>query len=69
MLRDWHLEGFIDVGNGGVGDRHFDLFSGIWSLWFNLKTDQYADRFLDAYGRESVDLSLLKVIAAAECFA
>lgn len=68
ILRDWKLSGFIDVGNGGVGDRHIDLFWGIWSLAFNLKTDRYRERFLDAYGRDVVDESILKVIAAAEVF-
>ncbi len=28
MLDDWHFSGFIDLGNGGVGDRHIDLFLG-----------------------------------------
>ena len=66
MLSDWRLSGFIDVGNGGVGDRHIDLFWGIWTLWFNLKTDAYRDRFLDAYGRDLVDEEMLRVVAAAE---
>ena len=26
VLNDWKFSGFIDVGNGGVGDRHIDLF-------------------------------------------
>ncbi len=68
ILDNWKLSGFIDVGNGGVGDRHIDLFWGIWSLWYNLKTDRYESRFLDAYGRDAVDTALLKVIAAAEVF-
>lgn len=68
ILRDWQLSGFIDVGFGGVGDRHIDLFWGVWSLWFNLKTNAYCDRFLDAYGRDQADASILKVIAAAEYF-
>ncbi len=68
ILDRWKLSGFIDLGNGGVGDRHIDLFWGIWSLWYNLKTDRYRDRFLDAYGRDKVEPHLLKVIAAAEVF-
>lgn len=68
MLDDWRFSGFIDVGNGGIGDRHIDLFWGIWTLWFNLKTDRYANRFLDAYGRDLVDRSMLRVIAACETF-
>ena len=68
MLDDWNFSGFIDVGNGGVGDRHIDLFWGVWTLWFNLKTDQYASRFLDAYGRDQIEIEMLRVVAAAEVF-
>ena len=68
MLDDWTFAGFIDLGNGGVGDRHIDLFWGIWSLEFNLKTNQYRERFLDAYGRDRVDEHMLRVVAAAEVF-
>ena len=68
MLDDWRLSGFIDLGNGGVGDRHIDLFWGTWTLWFNLKTNQYKDRFIDAYGRDRVSEELLEAIAAAEVF-
>ena len=68
MLNDWAFTGFIDLGNGGVGDRHIDLFWGIWSLGFNLKTDRYRNRFLDAYGRELVDEEKLRVVAAFEVF-
>ncbi len=68
MLDHWNFSGFIDIGNSGVGDRHIDLFWGVWTLWFNLKTDQYASRFLDAYGRDRVDTDMLRVVAAAEVF-
>lgn len=68
LLDDWHFSGFIDVGNGGIGDRHFDLFWGIWSLEFNLKTLKYRDRFLDAYGREDVREEVFPLVAAIEVF-
>lgn len=68
MLDDWRLSGFIDVGNGGVGDRHIDLFWGTWTFWFNLHTNEYYDRFLDAYGRDKIDEDILKTVAAAEVF-
>ena len=68
MLNDWKLSAFIDLGNGGVGDRHIDLFWGTWTLWFNLKTDAYRNRFLDAYGRDLVDEEMLCIVAAAEVF-
>lgn len=68
LLDNWRFSGFIDLGNGGVGDRHVDLFWGVWTLAFNLKTPRYGSRFLDAYGRDKVNDDLLAVIAAAECF-
>lgn len=68
MLDNWRFSGFIDLDNGGVGDRHIDLFWGTWTLNFNLGTDAYRNRFLDAYGRDSVTEELLSVIAAAEAF-
>ena len=68
ILDNWKLSKFIDLGNGGVGDRHIDIFWGIWTLWFNLKTYKYSSRFLDAYGRDKIDTNLLKVVAAAEVF-
>lgn len=68
ILNNWKLSGFIDVGNGGVGDRHIDLFWGAWTLWFNLKTNKYRERFFDAYGRDKVDGEILKIVAAAEVF-
>lgn len=68
MLNNWNFSGFIDLDTGGVGDRHVDLFWGIWSLEFNLKTDRYRDRFLDAYGRDKVCEELLRTVAACEVF-
>jgi kanamycin kinase len=68
ILNNWKLSGFIDVGSGGVGDRHIDIFWGTWTLWFNLKTNKYRDRFLDVYGRDKADEEKLKIIAAAEVF-
>lgn len=68
LLNDWKFGAFIDVGNGGVGDRHIDLFWGVWSLSFNLKTDRYSSRFLDAYGRANVETDALRLVAAFEVF-
>jgi kanamycin kinase len=68
MLDNWRFSGFIDVDQGGIGDKHMDLFWGIWSLGFNLKTDAYRDRFLDAYGRDAVEEEMLRLIAAIEVF-
>ena len=68
MLKNWDFSGFIDLGNGGVGDRHIDLFWGAWTLNFNLKTDRYRQRFFDAYGRDKIDPALIATVAAYECF-
>ena len=68
MLDSWKLSSFIDLGNGGVGDRHIDIFWGAWTLNFNLKTDAYRERFFDGYGRDKIDAEMLRVIAATEVF-
>ncbi|MBR7100826.1 MAG: aminoglycoside 3'-phosphotransferase [Clostridia bacterium] len=68
ILDNWRFSSFIDVGNGGKGDRHIDLFWGSWTLWFNLKTSEYKNTFLDAYGRDAINEDILKIIAAAEVF-
>ena len=68
ILDDWKFSGFIDLDSGGVGDRHVDVFWGAFTLWFNLKTDKYRERFLDAYGRDKVDEEMLRVVAAVEVF-
>lgn len=68
ILKDNHFSGFIDLGNSGLGDRHIDLFWGVWSLGFNLKTDQWTDRFLDAYGRDKIQSEILDGIGAFEVF-
>ena len=66
ICRDGRFSAFIDCGLSGAGDRHIDLFWAIWSLQFNLKTEQYTDCFLDLYGRDQVDFEALKTIAAFE---
>ena len=68
LLDNWRFSGYIDLGNGGVGDRHVDLFWGAWTLNFNLKTDAYRDLFFDAYGRDKIDENALLAVSAAEVF-
>ncbi len=68
LMENWRFAGFIDLGNGGVGDRHIDLYWGAWTLHYNLHTDRYRDRFFDAYGRDRVEEDALLTIAAAEVF-
>ncbi|MBQ8508789.1 MAG: aminoglycoside 3'-phosphotransferase [Clostridia bacterium] len=61
MMKDFAFTGFIDVGDGGIGDRHFDLFWSIWSLAHNLHTDEWREYFLDCYGRDAIDNERLKL--------
>lgn len=68
LLDNWQFSAFIDLDAGGMGDRHVDLFWGMWSLQFNLKTDAYRERFLDAYGREHIQPELFRTVAAIEVF-
>ena len=68
ILQDWRFSAFIDFDQAGLGDRHMDLYWALWSLRYNLKTERYADRFLDRYGRENFDPKLLHAVAAFEFF-
>ncbi|MCL2592077.1 MAG: phosphotransferase [Defluviitaleaceae bacterium] len=68
ILNDWKFSGFIDLGGGGIGDRHVDIFWAIWTFKFNLKTDKYRERFIDAYGRDKIDEEKLRIVMAAEIF-
>ena len=68
ILNDWKFAGFIDLDNAGIGDKHVDVFWAIWSLFFNLHTHDYRERFIDAYGRSKIDEEMLRVIAAIEVF-
>lgn len=68
IFSDWRLSAYIDVGNGGIGDRHVDLFWAAWSLGFNFHTDKYTDRFFDAYGRDAINTDALYAVAAFETF-
>jgi kanamycin kinase len=61
ILYNWAFEGFIDVADGGVGDRHYDLAWGLWTLKWNLKSSKYGHRFLDAYGRDCIDHDRLRI--------
>lgn len=63
ILNDWTFEGFIDVADGGVGDRHYDLAWGLWTIKWNLKDSKYGHLFLDAYGRDSIDKDRLRICA------
>ena len=66
MLHDWKFSSFLDVGLAGVGDKHIDIYWVLWSLNYNLGTDKYTDLFLDLYGREKVDMEILKIVKEVE---
>lgn len=55
IMDNFSFKGFIDLGYGGVGDRHYDIYWGIWTLNYNLKSDKYTDIFLHAYGRNDIN--------------
>ena len=44
------------------------LYEAVQTLNFNLKTDKYRQRFIDAYGRNEVDEDILRIVAAVEVF-
>ena len=67
LNNDFSFSGFLDMGAAGLGDRHYDLFWGRWSLQYNLKTDKYGDLFFDTYGRELIDPMRLKTIGYISC--
>ena len=68
ILDDWRFSGFVDLDCAGVGDRHVDVYWALWTLWFNVHTDAYGDRLLDAYGRDLIDMETLRLVAACEVF-
>lgn len=69
LIENWRAVGFIDVAEGGVGDRHYDLAWGLWTIRWNLHSVRCGQIFLDAYGRERIDgqrLRLAGLLAALE---
>lgn len=61
MIHNWELTGWIDVGDSGLGDRHYDLAWGLWTLRYNLKKPRFGEIFLDAYGRDTIDARRLRL--------
>lgn len=66
ILDNWKFSGYIDLGCGGIGDRHIDLVWGIWTLHYNLGTIEFTNRFMDAYGRDKIEPEKLRMVAAME---
>ncbi|MCL2775150.1 MAG: phosphotransferase [Oscillospiraceae bacterium] len=46
---DFSFSGFIDIGFAGIGERHYDIWWGVWTLEYNLKTNAYKHRFIECY--------------------
>ena len=66
MFSDGEFTSFVDVGAGGVGDKHIDIYWVLWSLNYNLQTDKYTEYFLEHYGKDKVDMELLKLVKQVE---
>lgn len=50
LAKDGEVSGFIDLEAGGIGDPWMDYAWCIWSLEYNLGTNQYTGLLLDALG-------------------
>lgn len=61
ILNHWSFAGFIDLNDAGLGDQHYDLAWGLWTLKHNLNSSTYGHRFLDAYGRDLIDKDRLRI--------
>ncbi len=48
--KDNKVVGFVDLCGAGRGDRWFDYAWLIWSMQYNLKTNEYRDELLEALG-------------------
>ena len=52
LIDNNEISGFVDIGDGGVGDEWKDYAWSIWSLEYNLKTDEYTKLYLEKIGVE-----------------
>lgn len=52
LVKDNKVVGFIDLGDSGIGDPWCDYAWCIWSLEYNLKTNEYTKILLDKLGIE-----------------
>lgn len=55
IMEDYRFKGIIDLDSCGIGDRHYDLCCGLWSLRHNLKSKEYEEVFLESYGYDVID--------------
>jgi kanamycin kinase len=68
ILHDFKMNGYVDVGYGGIGDSHYDIFWGLWSLQHNLKSNDYSHRFVQAYGKPIIDQDRLRLCGLLSVF-
>ena len=68
ILDDWKFSGFVDLDCAGIGDRHVDVYWALWTLQFNLHTNDYRSLFIREYGADLVDEEMLRIVAAMEVF-
>lgn len=68
ILHDFKMTGYIEVGYGGIGDRHYDIFWGLWSLQFNLKNDEYSKQSVNACGKPLIDQDRLRLCGLLSVF-
>ena len=52
IIKDNKISGFIDLANGGIGEKWQDYAWSIWSLEYNLGTNEYTKKYLDLIGIE-----------------
>ena len=52
LVKNGKVSGFIDLGDAGIGDPWRDYAWCIWSLRYNLKTDDYTGLLLEKLGIE-----------------
>ena len=52
VSEDNEIAGFIDLDNCGLGDAWYDYSWLLWSLEYNLKTNQYNQKLLNSLGIE-----------------
>ena len=52
LVWDGEISGFIDTEAGGLGDPWIDYAWCIWSLEYNLGTDEYTPLLLEGIGIE-----------------
>jgi aminoglycoside phosphotransferase len=66
VIKDGNFSGFIDIGNAGIADRHYDIAWAFWSLNYNLGSRKWERLFLQSYGMEDVDYKKIRFYLAMD---